>query len=455
VRICLISAVILAVVAFGLADERALAQQGIFEQPTLTDDWGGARKQLLDAGVQLGLTDIAETLANPIGGISQGQIYEGLVTATLELDLQKLVKWPGATFHVDGYQINGRGLTQNYVGNILDVSSIEALPTTRLHDLWLQQQFLDSKASVRVGQIALDDEFYISQYATLFINSTFGYPDMLAEDLPGSGPGYPFAVPGVRLRIAPTAALTFSTAVFNGSPAPLGPGNPQVRNASGTNFLIGEGGTLAIAELAYTFDQEPTTSTWMSDVKLGGWYHSAAFPDLQFDTMGVSLANPASNGLPAIHQGNFGPYLILDKMLWQPPEGGTRGVAGFLRIGGAPGDRNLINLEVDTGLNVRGLLPGRPLDVAGIGIGYVRIGGAARGLAADQSLFAGIEQPALDYEAALETTYQVNLAPWWYLQPDLQVIFHPGGHRAAPPPAPPGQPIPNALVFGVRSAITF
>ncbi|MBV8119169.1 MAG: carbohydrate porin [Alphaproteobacteria bacterium] len=454
-RICFVLAVILGAVAFGFTGESALAQQGIFEQQTLTGDWGGARKQLQDAGVQLGLTDIAETLANPIGGISQGQIYDGLITATLDLDLEKLAKWPGAAFHVDGYQINGRGLSQNYVGNLLTVSSIEALPATRLHDLWLQQQFFDSKASVRVGQIALDDEFYLSQYSAIFINTTFGCPEIFAADLPSGGPCYPFAAPGVRLRVAPTAALTFSTAVFNGNPAPPGPGNPQVRNSSGTNFLIGEGGTLVISELAYTFDQEPTTSTWMSDVRLGGWYHSAAFPDLQFDTMGVSLAAPSSNGIAALHQGNFGPYLILDKMLWQPPNAETKGLAGFLRVGGAPGDRNLINLGLDAGLTYKGLLPGRDLDVSGVAASYARIGGAARGLAADESLFTGIEQPALDYEAVLEATYQLNIAPWWVLQPDLQVILHPGGHRAAPPPAPPGQPIANALVVGVRSSITF
>jgi carbohydrate-selective porin OprB len=41
------------------------------------------------------------------------------------------------------------------------------------------------------------------------------------------------------------------------------------------------------------------------------------------------------------------------------------------------------------------------------------------------------------------------------LQPDLQLVFHPGGFIAAPPPAPAGQPIPNALVIGLRSGITF
>ena len=85
----------------------------------------------------------------------------------------------------------------------------------------------------------------------------------------------------------------------------------------------------------------------------------------------------------------------------------------------------------------------------------MRIGSAARALAADTRLLTGIAAPAPDYEAVIELTYQMNIAPWWYMQPDLQVILHPGGHGTKPPPSPAGQPIPNALVFGVRSAITF
>jgi porin len=455
VRTWLVLSAILAA-ALELIDPPALAQDGLFEQDTLTGDWGGVRKQLTDAGVQLGVTDIAETLSNPVGGFRQETIYDGLVTASLDLDLDKLIKWPDATFHVDGYQISGRGLSQNAIGNLLTVSGIEALASTRLHDLWLQQQFLESKVSLRIGQIALDDEFYISEYSAVFINSTFGCPDILAVDLPSGGPCYPFAVPGARLRVAPTTAWTFSAAVFNGDPAPPGPGDPQVRNSSGTNFLIGEGGTLAVAELAYSFDVKPDLPNPLSDVKFGAWYHSADFPDLRFDTMGVSLASPSSNGIPATHVGDYGLYLILDKMLWQPPKATSQGLGGFLRIGCAPpGDTNEIDLEVDAGLTYKGPLPSRQLDVLGVALGYVRIGGAARGLASDQSIFTGIEQPARDFESVLEVTYQVNLAPWWILQPDLQFIFHPGGNVPAPLPAPQTQPIPNALVVGLRSTITF
>ena len=313
-----------ALVVFGAAvlgsiSEPATADEGLFERDRLTGGWGGVRKQLEDAGISFGLNDTAETLSNPTGGIRQLTIYQGLLDVSLNLDLEKLAKWPDATFYIDGYWISGRGLSRNAVGNLLAVSSIEALASTRLHDMWFQQEFLDHQISLRVGQIALDDEFYISQYSAGFVSSSFGCPDILSTDLPSGGPCYPFAVPGARLRVAPTSNLTLSAAVFNGNPAPRGPGDPQVRNSSGTNFLIGEGGFMPIAELAYSFDEQPISSTPLSDVKLGAWYHTGEFPDQRRDSSGLSLANPASNGIPAMHGSNFGAYLVVDNMCGAVP----------------------------------------------------------------------------------------------------------------------------------------
>src|ERR1700730_12596977 len=320
--------------------------------------------------------------------------------------------------------------------------------------MWFQQEVLDPQTSLRVGQIALDDEFYISQYLAGFVSSSFGCPDILSTDLPSGGPCYPFATPGARLRVAPTSDLTLSAAFFNGNPAPSGPGNPQVRNSSGANFLIGEGGFMPIAELAYSFDEQPISSTPLSDVKVGAWYHTGEFPDQRRDSSGLSLANPASNGIPAMHGTNFGAYLVRDKMLRRRPDTATQGLSAFLRVGYAPPDRNLFSLEVDAGLTFNGLFPIRELDLLGVGAAYGRIGYARR-LDRDQVLFTGIERPVRDYESVLELTYQARISPWWTLQPDLQLIFHPGGHTAAPFPAPVGQPIPDALVLGLRSTITF
>jgi porin len=132
----------------------------------------------------------------------------------------------------------------------------------------------------------------------------------------------------------------------------------------------------------------------------------------------------------------------------------TQGLAAFLRVGGAPADRNLISVEVDAGFTFKGLFPDRDLDVLGVGVSYARIGYARR-LDQDEILFAGVERPIRDYESVLEITYEARIAPWLLLQPDLQLVFHPGGYTSAPPPAPIGQPIPNALVIGLRSGVTF
>src|SRR5215467_6532001 len=166
--------ILIGAIILELVIEPVAAQEGFFERDRLTGDLGGLRKQWEDAGVAPGITDVSETLSNPTGGIRQLSIYQGLLDASLNLYLDKLLNWPGATFYTDGYWIGGEGLSRNAVGNLLAVSSIEALASTRLHDMWLQQEFLDHQALLRIGQIAIDDEFYISQYSAGFVNSTFG-----------------------------------------------------------------------------------------------------------------------------------------------------------------------------------------------------------------------------------------------------------------------------------------
>jgi porin len=49
--------------------------------------------------------------------------------------------------------------------------------------------------------LGADTEFFISDFAALYINGTFGGPDITLPDLPSfGGPNYPLATPGVRLK---------------------------------------------------------------------------------------------------------------------------------------------------------------------------------------------------------------------------------------------------------------
>jgi porin len=425
----------------------------LFQQETLTGDWLGARTALEDRGILLGADEIFDALANPAGGRRQGAAFEGRFEVFANIDLDAAMGWRGGILHANAYQIHGRGLSADDVGNLLTVGNIGATPATRLFGLWLQQSFFHDAVSVRAGQIAADDEFFVSQFAALFINSAFGWPSILGINLPSGGPAYPLATPGIRLRVALSPALVVTTGLFNGDPAPAGSGDPQRRDPDGTSLRT-DGDALWISELAYSAGVRMGDDVLPGSYKIGAWYHSGRFADRRLDSMRLSLADPASGGAPFIHGGDFGGYVIADQLLWRRDPSGDRGLGMFLRMGGAPGDRNLIDFHVDGGLSFAGPLPGRDQDMIGLGVSYESVGGAERDLSRDLARFSGIAVPRADFESALELSYQALIAPWWLVQPDAQLILHPGAHMAdldTPSSAAPG----DAVVLGVRTAVSF
>ncbi len=440
------------------AREAETQPQTLWERDTLTGDWGGARPRLIDSGVTLGLTEISEVLGNVSGGQQQGFDYMGRTELAVDFDLEKLLGWNGALIHANGYQIHGRGLgCNNLGGNYSTPSNIEATRTTRLFDLYLEQSLFDGKLSIRLGQIAADDEFLTSQYAGTFINGTFGWAGIMAADLPSGGPAYPLATPGVRVKYAPTEALSWQTAVFNGDPAgsPLGNDDPQIRNRSGTTFSTNRD-LLVFSEVAYTIAADKDNGIVPATFKIGGWYHSGRFDDQRYDTHGEPFN--VSGGDPDQHRNNYGLYGVIDQMLFSKSGTGDQGLAGFVRLGGAPDDRNVISFYADAGLNYMGPFEGRGADIIGIAFSYAKIGSAAIDSDKDYNrAYPTATRPVRDYEAAIELTYVYAVAPWWIIQPDIQYIIHPAGSVACPIAdlTKTATAMENAFIFGVRTGINF
>jgi porin len=46
-------------------------------------------------------------------------------------------------------------------------------------------------------------------------------------------------------------------------------------------------------------------------------------------------------------------------------------------------------------------------------------------------------------------------APWWIVQPDVQVILHPGGRAIDPSFTAGTRAIPDAVIVGVRASNAF
>ncbi|WOJ90156.1 carbohydrate porin [Methylocapsa polymorpha] len=196
---------------------------------------GDFKKGRLDRGVDFELDYIQDTFGNPTGGVKQGASYQSVLYMKVDADLAKLAGLTGASFRVNAYQIQGCGLSAYNIDNFSNISSLEARPTTRLYELWAEQKLFADVASVRVGQLAADNELFISEFGNdLYVNGTFGWPNNTAENRPSGGPGYPLATPGARLKVTPNNQVTLLAAIFNGDPAGAGfTGLEQIKDLPG------------------------------------------------------------------------------------------------------------------------------------------------------------------------------------------------------------------------------
>jgi len=297
--------------------------------------------------------------------------------------------WQGGKFHAQGFQIND---AQNmnaadYVGSLADPSNIDAYGTTRLYTLWFEQSF-GSVASIRVGQLAADDEFLGSETAGGLINGTFGWATIMSSNLPSGGPAYPLATPGVRLQINPTQNVSLLAAVFSGDPAGKDcytnnpDANPQVCNRYGTTFSF-SGGAFWIGELQYNANQEEDSTGYAASYKVGAWYHSGQFADQQYGVTETGIVVPLAldPAYPLYHRGDWGLYGVFDQMIWR---NGDAKASVFVRGGIVPTDRNLESWYIDGGIGFKGFVPGRADDKLTVGVAYSKISPDA--IAADRDV---------------------------------------------------------------------
>jgi porin len=312
-------------------------------------------------GVKFAATYIGETLGNPTGGLKQSAIYEGRLNLAVDVDLEKLAGLKQLTFHANIFQIHGGGLSRGDLLNFMVVSGIEALPSTRLYEIWFEQKW-GTKLALRAGQLAADTEFMTAKYTDVFTNASFGRPAIAAINLPSGGPSPPLATMGTRLRADATDNLTLIGAVFDGNAAGPGTHDPQLRDRYGVNFRVNDP-PLFLGEVQFLWNGKKGDPGLDGKFKVGGWRHFGAFGDQHFSTDGLSLANPSSSGTPATFSGDFGIYSVFEQKIYRVGKDDDRGIGVFARVSSSPSDRNLISLYADGGLELIGLNDQRPRQV--------------------------------------------------------------------------------------------
>jgi len=356
----------------GSADREAQIHghdDSIMQWPGLTGTWNGARNSMEESGVTFEAVYTGEFVSNFDPGLvskKKDTIYLDNLDITLTIDTEQAGMWPGGTFFVYGLGNTGSNPSADVIGDLQTASNIEAPNTFLLYEAWYEQQFADVM-SILVGFHDLNSEFYVSEYSSLFLNSSPG----IGAEISGNVPVSIFAKTGlaVRLHIDPTDNWYVQMAAYDGDPA-----TRALKSREGKMYIVESGLTLG-----------------HGTYKLGYWKHTA---DLTFN------GNTFSS--------DYGYYGIIDQQLIQLD--GDSSIGAFVRWGAVPSNRNAIISNLQFGLHMHGLVPTRDED--DFGIAYIRA------------------NTHTGNETMYEFTYRSVLTPWLAIQPSFQLIQNPGGDPA-------------------------
>lgn len=415
----------------------------------LTGDWGGARSELAEKGLLFDL-DVTQLLqGNAHGGKDTNNAfrYSGSADYTFKLDTARMGLWPGGLLTLHGETKIGDNVNPK-VGSLMAPNYQGLLPVlgepgeTTLSEFYFLQA-LSEKFVLAAGKIDLtsmgDQNAFASNQRTQFMNAGLRVNPVLLY----SAPYTTMAAGAIWL---PTKWLQVSTLVAD---------NDSDGAAPNTGF-----NTAFHGREWFTVMQEYAV-TWKPLDKPGhqrfGWFWTSRdFPELG----GVDrIQSPAAVGprlisrqllprwLRAIRLGRtvysltdpettadtWGLYYNFDQYLYTEEGDPQQGFGIFGRFGyGA--EPNLFEQFYSLGVGGMGSIPTRDRDTWGIGYYHANIG---------DHILPAFE---LHSEQGVELFYNVEIAPWFHITPDLQVITNPGGGVGDRD---------VAVVYGVRTQITF
>jgi len=450
----------------GHSEEPAAAPTSKLEkfvtQDYLLGTWGGLRSMLSSNGVDFEFFYIASNPHNISGGIKTGGAYEGALLMLLDLDSERLAHYAGGHLHVGGVWLHGNDhFSDEHIGDFNKVNLIDFPNAARLWELWYEQQFWNNKLSLKIGQMAVDQdflmaEFYNSLASINLLNQTFFYPTLAFNVYnipPTPGPLHalassPYGAPGARLKWNVTPRFYLQAGAYDGYPDP----------DTGTQFKFnGSEGALIYAEAGWRMNQEKEDAGLPGNLKLGAFYHTGDFPDNKsLFSNPMAFFDPSSAAGVSFHPNTYGGYFLADCTLFLEKgkdDPAHQGLVGFFRLTGAPPDRSLTQFGVDGGFGYKGLIPTRDWDPIALAVSYLQMSDDIRdGQKMANSVVPGTYPKLADYEGAIELNYKAQMTAWWTMHLSIQRVLHPGGRVYSFAPIGQGR---DAWAFILASTLRF
>lgn len=326
------------------------------------------------------------------GGTKVGSYSLGLVAVRGAFDFARAYNLKGLSAFVHLQATHGDDPT-DYAGDVQATSSLQSRASTgKIYEAWLQQKIASGHASLLAGLYDLNSEFYVSDPAGLFFNSSFGVGAEIAQT---TGPSI-FPTPGLALRFKTLVEEQYylQSAIFEGSP-----GDPSQLHGTQINYEPAAEGHFMVMEAG--------RSDGASKFALGAWTYS----------------QPSSSG-------NSGMYVLAQNDV-------VDHVSVFARYGTASSS-NRFKSNLSFGVVATGI-GSRTEDRLGVGATIV---------SNSDDFLRNMEAagtPRKRDETTIEASYAIQVASEIVIQPDLQYVINPDTNADRE----------NAIVGGARIRIGF
>jgi porin len=312
----------------------------------------------------------------------------------LSIDLQKAIGWKHGYFGAEFLQFNGQP-TNGDAGVVQGYNSLPGSPPlnrSELYQLWIRQEFMQNRLSVRIGKVVPTDHFnnvskpVPTNDPSVAIPSVTGLiytPIPTNPTLLGAIGGFYNSVYGIIATISPTKEAYINIGSFDGNVA-----RGVQTGLTGPHF---NGYYFSIMEVGYGWSKHKP-----GIAALGGWYQSGTLKS------GTQKEN-----------GTGGIYGFASQALWiKEGEKMSKGnISGFVQFGWNNSCTLPMNLFFGMGATAFALIPKRPLDSFGVGAAWSRL---------NHHTYERYS------ELMLQGYYQANVYKSIYFQPVLSYIPNPG-----------------------------
>jgi len=329
--------------------------------------------------ITLDASYIGDYVYNMHGGLQQGAAFLGMASLGMLIETDKLGLWKGGSLYIHGKSLHGNSPSEQLVGDFQVISNIDGGEHTYVHEFWYSQTI--GIFDITIGLQDANAELVTSEFGSHFINSSFGIPSLIADNVPTAL--FPLTNLGVTLNTQVNENISVVAAVYDGNPTHF-----DINKYNTDWQLQKEDGMLSFVELQYSASESNT-------YKLGYYNHS-----------GLQEFNDSLQIFDEVYTRNYGVYGIVDQLIWKNEE--SRESFGIFVQGAiSPKSINEHSVYVGGGAVYNGL--GGKDNVLGLAIAHARF------------------NSNLSSETAIEISYKAQLFSNVSIQPDVQYIMNPMG----------------------------